>query len=306
MESTSRDFIMDLRKLRVLQAVDQAGTLSAAAVRLHLTPSAVSQQIAGLSRELGVPLLERRGRGVVLTGPARVVLRHAATLEEQLGRARADLAAWETGDVGDVRIGALATGIAALVAPVMVLLRKERPGLHLHVAEREPEEAFEALRSGELDLVIQADSTRVPPNNDPAFFRTPLLSDVMDLVLPAGHPRADPAGVRLKDFAAEVWVGGDPADACSMISTGICAAAGFTPDVRHYCRDWEAVAALVAAGAGVALVPRLAQPLRAPGVVTCPVVGEPAARSLFATVRAGTEQDPGLAAVLDALCRVAS
>jgi DNA-binding transcriptional LysR family regulator len=82
MESTSRDFTMDLRKLRVLQAVDQAGTLSAAAVRLHLTPSAVSQQIAGLSRELGVPLLERRGRGVVLTGPARVVLRHAAALEE--------------------------------------------------------------------------------------------------------------------------------------------------------------------------------------------------------------------------------
>lgn len=304
MEIGSRDFMFDLRKLRVLRSVDDHGTVSAAADRLHLTPSAVSQQIAGLSRELGIPLLERRGRRVALTGPARVMLKHAAAVEEQLELARADLASWSVGEVGEVRIGSLATGISALVAPAVEVLCRERPALQLRAIECEPEAAFAGLRGGELDLVIQAESSRVPPQSDPAYHRTLLVTDVMDLVIPAGDVRADPRGVRLDAFAKDVWIGGEASDTCWMISVGICAAAGFAPDVRHYCSDWDAVGALVATGAGVALVPRLAFPLRASGIAVCPVVGEPASRSLYATVRAGAEQDPTVAAVLATLVGV--
>jgi DNA-binding transcriptional LysR family regulator len=101
-------------------------------------------------------------------------------------------------------------------------------------------------------------------------------------------------------------VGAAASDACSHIVTGICAAAGFSPDVAHYCREWDAVAALVAAGVGVALIPRSAQPLRPRGLAVLPVVGAPATRLLFALVRAGTELDPGTHAALEALRAVAA
>jgi len=95
MEPLSRDFTIDLRRLRVLRELDQRGTVAATAAALHLTPSAVSQQLAALAREMGVPLLERRGRGVRLTGQARLLLEHAGAVQAQLERARADLAAWD-------------------------------------------------------------------------------------------------------------------------------------------------------------------------------------------------------------------
>ena len=107
----SRDFTIDLRRLRVLRELEQRGTVAATATAMHLTPSAVSQQLAGLSREVGVPLLEKHGRGVRLTGQARVLLSHAVVVHEQLERARADLAAWDEGTIGEVRIGALSTGL---------------------------------------------------------------------------------------------------------------------------------------------------------------------------------------------------
>ncbi len=305
METISRDFTMDLRKLRVLREVERLGTVSAAAAAMHLTPSAVSQQLAGLSRELGVPLLAKRGRGVALTGQARVVLQHANTVREQLERARADLLAFSDGTIGEVRIGSLATGIAALAAPALARLRADRPGLTLRVFEHEPEQSTAALDSGEIDIAIMSENAGVPVSTDPRYHRTPLLTDPMDVVLPVGHPLADPDGVRLIDLADEVWVGGNPGDACSQVMIGVCAAAGFTADVQYYCREWDSVAALVAAGAGVALIPRLAFPLRPTALVVCPVLGSPAARTLFAMVRAGAEHDPGIAAVLDALRTVA-
>ena len=85
----------------------------------------------------------------------------------------------------------------------------------------------------------------------------------------------------------------------------VCASAGFSPDVRHHCLEWDAVAALVASGAGVALIPRLAQPLRQTGLVVCPVLGAPASRRIYAAVRGGAQHDPGTAAVLRCLEDVA-
>src|SRR3954452_10555543 len=117
MPSVRKDFTIDLRRLRVLRELEQRGTVSATAQALHLTPSAVSQQLAGLSRQAGVPLLEKHGRGVPLTGHARLLPSHANLAHEQLERARADVASWEEGTSGEARVGARTTGISALVAP---------------------------------------------------------------------------------------------------------------------------------------------------------------------------------------------
>src|ERR1700712_3646366 len=135
----SRDFTIDLRRVRELE---QRGTVAATATAMHLTPSAVSQQLAGLAREAGVPLLEKHGRGVRLTGQARVLLTHAAVVHEQLERARADLAAWDEGTIGEVGMGALPTAITSLVAPAFARLAQERPGIRLTVSNSEPSAVF--------------------------------------------------------------------------------------------------------------------------------------------------------------------
>ncbi len=306
MKSISWDFTVDWRKLRLLHELDRRGTIAATAEAMYLTPSAVSQQLAGLAREAGVPLLERRGRTVVLTGQARVLLAHAESMRELAEQTRAALDAWADGTVGYVRVGSLATGITALVAPAIVGLRKERPGLTIRVSEQEPDEALELLDAGELEIAVTVDYPGAPSRQDARYRRADLIADVMDAVVPAGHPLAGRSSIDLTELAGDVWVGAAASDACAHIVTGICAAAGFSPDVQYYCREWDAVAALVAAGVGVALIPRSAQPLRPHDLAVLPVVGAPASRLLFALTRAGTDLDPATRATLEALNTVAA
>src|ERR1700761_7742872 len=162
MKSVSWDFTVDWRKLRLLHELDRRGTIAATAEAMYLTPSAVSQQLAGLAREVGVPLLERRGRSVVLTGQARVLLAHAQDMRELAERTRAALDAWADGTVGYVRVGSLSTGITALVAPAVARLGRDRPGLSVRVSERDPDEALALLDAGELEIHVTVDHPGAP------------------------------------------------------------------------------------------------------------------------------------------------
>ena len=302
----SEDFTIDLRRLRLLREVERRGTVSATAAALHLTPSAVSQQLAGLARELDVPLLERQGRGVRLTGQARVLLAHADAVAAQLEKARADLARFEDGLVGEVRVGSLASAIAALVGPALRALRRQRPGLRLLVREREPLQAVAGLDTGQLDVVVTVEHRGGPAHEDARYDRVDLLRDVLDVLLPADHPLAGEGEVPLAALAREEWVAASADDACAQITTAACAAAGFSPDVRHHCTEFDAVAALVAAGAGVALVPRLAHPLRPAGLAVVPLAGQAPARSIYVATRAGRTAGAPTAAVVQELRRVAA
>lgn len=293
--------MIDLRRLRVLRLLDQHGTVSAAATALHLTPSAVSQQIAGLARETGVQLLEKRGRGVRLTGRARRLLEHAAVIEQQLQAARADLARWDAGETGQVSIASLSTGITSVVAPALKSLRGSHPGITCSVVESEPPELFTALDLGDVDIAVSVHHRPGPPVTDSRYHRVDLLVDPLDAVLPAGHPLADPAGVRLADLADQAWVAGYPGGSCAQLTDAVCTNAGFSADVRHHVGDWVALGALVAAGLGVALVPRLAQPLPVDGLVVAPVLGSPASRHFYAAVRAGAQDEPLTSLVLSRL-----
>src|ERR1700761_8595091 len=194
MKSVSWDFTVDWRKLRLLHELDRRGTIAATAEALHLTPSAVSQQLAGLARDIGVPLLERGGRAVVRTGQARVLLSHADRMRERAERTRADLDAWAHGTVGHVRVGSLSTGITALVGPAMARLQQHRPGLAVQVSERVADEALALLDAGELEIQVTVDYPGGPAQQDARYHRTDLITDVMDAVVPAGHPLAPRPG----------------------------------------------------------------------------------------------------------------
>jgi DNA-binding transcriptional LysR family regulator len=301
MQQVSDAFTIDLRRLRVLRELSRRRTLAATAEALHLTPSAVSQQLASLAREIGAPLIERQGRGVRLTGQARVLLTHADLIAAQLERARTDLAAWSDGRRATVTVGAFSSAITGLVAPAVHRLADRHPQLRVAVVEAEPPDLFTRLDAGDIDVAVAVDFAATPPHTDRRSTRFDLGADVLDLALPAAHPLAGDPAVPLLDLATEPWIVGRPDSCCGAITRTVCAAAGFTPDIRHAVDDWQSVAALVEAGAGVALIPRLVLPLHRAGVVLRPPAGSPPIRNLFAAVRAGSETSPALTTVIDQL-----
>ena len=303
MSTDSETFTIDVRRLRVLLELDARGTIGATAAALYLTPSAVSQQIASLSRELKVPLLVRHGRGVGLTPQAQLLLEHAVVLQTQLERALADLAAFDDGLVGHVALGAFATAISAIVAPALTRLRSERPRLRVSVVEVEAPECFRRLDRGDLDLVVTVDFRGGPHHGDPRYARCDLLIDPFDVALPAGHALTAAESITLKDLADEGWIVGAPDGPCGEVSLAACNAAGFNPDTRHKADDWGAVLALVAAGCGVSLVPRLALSAGAPAGVIVRALNGPArpVRNVYVAARAGAEQSPSIVPLLVAL-----
>ncbi|MFE6872596.1 LysR family transcriptional regulator [Kitasatospora sp. NPDC057692] len=293
----------DLRRLRVLRAVDECGTVTAAAERLHLSPSGVSQQISALARQVGAPMLEPYGRRVRLTPAARLVLRHAELVLGQLERAEAELAGYLHGEAGEVRVGAFATAIGGLLVPAVARLREAAPRLTVRVVEAEADETVRLLAAGDVDLGL---SLAVGPvGRGPGIVETPLLSDPLDVALPPGHRLAASPGLRLADLAEEPWIYG-AAGPWREITREACAQAGFVPERAHTAADWTAILAMVAAGLGVALVPRLALAgRRAPAVVRALPADLPTRRVVTA-VRAGTERTPPLRRVLAELAVVAS
>ena len=293
--------MIDARRLRVLREVSQQGTLAAAADALHLTPSAVSQQLAALEREVGQPVIERNGRGVRLTGAAEVLVGHANIVLAQLETAAADVAAYGEGAVGTVRVAGFATALAELVAPAVVALRASHPRLGLTVEEIEAPECFLALARGDVDIAISMASRQAP--EDPRFQRRGLVTDTLDAVLPAGHPLAERAEVPLADLAGENFVGPPDGTSCHDVTVTGCASAGFSPSFTHRTLDFHTAMALAAAGLGVTLVPRLGQATVPPGAIVRPLADPAPARHVFAATRAGSEGRPAVAAVLDALSR---
>ncbi|NGN69190.1 LysR family transcriptional regulator [Streptomyces sp. A7024] len=266
----------DIKKLRILRALADTGTVTAAAEALHMTPSAVSQQLSGLAKQVGAPLLEAHGRRVRLTEAAHLVLRHADTVFAQLERADAELTGYLSGDVGEVRVSAFSTAVPALVVPAVTELRRTHPGLHIRVTEAEAEAAYELLAAGEADLALSL-AAHAPSARDPRFKRVELLAD-------------------------EPWIYGSSGP-WSDITLAACEAAGFTPEQAHAAADWSAILAMVAAGMGVALIPRMALTSSEPpaGTVVRALQADQPRRHVVAAVRSGAEAAPGVSRVLAAL-----
>ncbi|WP_031070529.1 LysR family transcriptional regulator [Streptomyces sp. NRRL S-118] len=294
----------DIKKLRILRTLRDRGTVTATAEALLMTPSAVSQQLANLSRQLGVRLLEAQGRRVRLTDAAHLVLRHAEEVFAQLERADAELTGYLRGEAGEVRVGAFSTAVPALVVPAVLRLRTAHPALEVRVREAEAAEAYELLSAGAVDLALSL-AAHAPTVRDPGFTRVPLLADPLDVALPAGHPLAGAPGLRLADLSGERWIFGGSGP-WSEITTAACEAAGFLPEQAHSAAGWTAILAMVEAGMGVALVPRMAAAERSTGVVMRVLEADQPRRHVIAAVRRGSESAPAVARVLTALREAAS
>lgn len=295
----------DLRKLRVLRALSELGTVRATAEALCMTPSAVSQQLSSLAQEVGTPLLESQGRGVRPTEAARVLLRHTDTVLAQLERAEAELEGFTRGKAGAVRVGAFATAIPRLVVPALNILAEERPGLSTRVHQADAAEVYELLAAGEIDIGLSL-AAQAPAGPDRRYDRSELLADPLDVALPADHRWArSKQAPRLADLSGQGWIYG-ASGPWREITLAACAQAGFVPDQAHVASDWRAILDMVAAGMGLALVPRLAAAGHTPGTVLRVPAGDRPWRHVIAVVRAGSGEHPRIEAALSALRRTAS
>ncbi|GAA3126649.1 LysR family transcriptional regulator [Streptomyces rameus] len=288
----------ELRKLRILRTLRERGTVTATAEALHMTPSAVSQQLTNLAAQLGVPLLEAQGRRVRLTDAARLVLAHTEAVFEQLERADAALAAYAHGEAGEVRVGAFSTAVPALVVPAVRALRATHPGVSVRVREAEAAEAYDLLAAGDVDLALSL-AAEAPSAADPRFTHVPLLADPLDVALPPDHPLARAAELTLTDLADESWIFGGSGP-WSDITRRACEAAGFSPHQGHSASGWAAILAMVEAGMGVALVPRMAAGGRT-GATLRELGRDRPVRHVVAAVRRGGESGRAVRRVLRTL-----
>jgi DNA-binding transcriptional LysR family regulator len=296
--------MLDLRRLRLLRELSERGTIAAVADALQFTPSAVSQQLAILEREAGVPLLERAGRGVRLTDPALLLVEHADALLERAARAEADLAAAAGAVTGRARIAGFQSVVLRLALPAIEALARDAPRLRCELVEAEPEQALPALALGDLDLVLGDEWQHAPRRLAPGLDRHELIEDPVHLVLPVRHPvaRRHRDAVPLAELAGAVWVTGHAGMGWDEMTVRTCREhGGFDPDVRHRTNDANASLALVARGLAVALLPRFALPVRPRGTALRAIAGTRAARAIFAVTRATDAARPSTRAVLDAV-----
>lgn len=299
---------LDPRRLLVLHAVWRDGSVQAAAARLHLTPSAVSQHLTRLEAETGVSLLDRTrlggGRSIGLTAAGRSLAEHAEALAGALADAEQTLSTLRGDPVGTVAIGAFPTAVRRLVAPAVAVLAQTHPGLQPRVVEVSGPAALTDLAAGRLDLAVLEHDGDAPQSDTTGILERPLLRDEYRVVVPAGW-----AGRQDDEVIAGPWIAGPPGSAARAALDRLAqASGGGSLDVRHTCLEFPAVLALVEAGLGAALVPRLAlTQLAHPGVHVHRGALDGGARVLTVAHRCGrAEPTAATSAVLAALRQQAS
>jgi molybdate transport repressor ModE-like protein len=272
---------VDARRLLLLRTVLRAGSMSAAARELGMTQPAVSQQLAVLERETGVPLVLRATTGVRATEAGAVLLRRAEAVAGELHRAGEEMLAFLRLRRGVVRLAAYPTAAATLVPRAAAALRAAEPEVDLVLLEAEPPEATALVVAGEADVALVFRYAAAP---DDGLVTLDLAAEPVDPVVPAGtEPPADVA-----DLAGVTWVAG--CERCRAHLVDVCAAHGFVPRIAHTTDDSVVVQNLVAAGLGWSVLPRGAlEAFRHRGVATVP--------GLFGRRRVGIAYAPGAEAV---------
>ncbi|MGW4353853.1 LysR family transcriptional regulator [Nocardia sp. NPDC004582] len=286
--------------LRVVREAARSGSFTRAAERLGYTQSAISRQITLMEQVAGVPLFERRARGVHPTDAGRIVLRHADTVLDALAAAGDELR--NPVPTGRIRVGAFSTAMAALVPGAIAGVAARNPGVRVHLREGTTPSLLAALTKGRVDLAVLSGR----PDHGEDLNVEPLLDDSLFIAVHGGHRLAGRASVPIAELRAEAWIAGsaDPGDTL----LGAWSGAAWQPRIAHTARDWVAKLGLVAAGLGITVVPGLVVSAL-PARISVVRVDDPAARrpTVLAYRRATTAPDhPMIEALRDSAATLAA
>jgi DNA-binding transcriptional LysR family regulator len=298
--------VLNLERLRVLQAVARHGSVTAAAAELHVTTSAVSQQLARLERESGTTLVERSGRGIRLTDSALLLAGHASAILAMAEEAQADVDAQAGAVAGRLVLACLPTATRGLAAPALRHLAAAHPALHVELTEADSSESVPALIQGAVDLVIAHDWSNAPLSAPDGLTRSLLLEDRADIAVPDTHPLARQASeqgdraVDLDQLGAGPWICGTAGTSCHDWLTFTLRSARLEPRIAHTANEYATQLALVAAGLGVAVMPRLGRG-QVPAGVHMIAVRPSLSRNIYALWRSTAARRPAISATLAAL-----
>jgi len=259
---------MDLKVLRYLVEIVRHGGFGKAAEEVHISQPALSKAIRTLEEELGETLLERgcRGSRVRLTPAGQVVYRHATALLEGRQQLLNELRMLRGLECGELRIGLSPLGSGDIFAPVIARFRETYPGIQIHLRERGGMEQEDALRNGEIELA----TSLKPTDEDIAWMQ--ICDDPMMVALPQAHPMSTAGSVRLPELEGVPIVGFESGFMLSKLVRERCHAQGFEPRIVAEVSHPDFGLALVAAGTGVMLLPRLiAERHQTDGVVLLPL-----------------------------------
>jgi len=294
--------MLDTHRLRLLREFAERGTIAATAAALGYTPSAVSQQLAALEREAGAVLLDRTARAAELTDAGRRLADHAERILALIETAEADLSA--AGPTGRVTVTAFPTAAVAF-GPALVRRVRAHPGLTLLLRETQREEGLRLVRTAEVDVALVADWSGRMTSADQGsgvlrFYR--LTRDPLVLVLPRGHPAADPSReLDLDKLRDEPWLAAPPGEPSRQAVDRLLAGMGGMPSAPWEFEGLSTILSLVAHGIGIAALPRLTLAAGDRRVAVRELPGASPVRDVYAVARASSVRRPSVAVMLAAL-----
>ncbi|WP_225844509.1 LysR family transcriptional regulator [Streptomyces sp. HPF1205] len=292
--------MLDLARLRALHAVHIHGSVGAAATALGYTPSAVSQQISKLERETRTVLLERQGRGVALTDAAQLLVSTAQEVMSLVEAAEVALEEQRGRPTGRLTVAAFPTAACGLLPPVLAEMAAAHPLLDLRLTEVDAHLSVDLVARGVVDLAVAHDWDIAPLPTPEGLERAVIGDDRCDVLVPAGHPLAGRRSLVRGDLVRERWICQPPGSVCHEWLVRTLREAGTEPDMAYQVGEYRTQVALVAAGLGIALVPRLGRGPVPEGVAVLRLEPAPV-RRLYALWRAGASRRPSIAAAVDTL-----
>lgn len=288
--------------MRTLREVASRGSLSAAAEALGYTQPAISQQITALEREAGIRLLERGTRPARLTDAGQALVAHADAVLARLDDAEHELDEIKGLRAGRIRLASVSTALATLVPRALAVFTKRHPHVRVSVVEDQLHGVIGRLARWELDLGVIYEHEALPdPSVD--LERIPLFDEPFELLLPHNHRFANRRSLRLDQLADDTWIGG--LGAYQQILLHSCQNAGFAPRIAYHTDDYRAIQAFVAAGLGVAILPRLALTLT-PAGITRISLHQPPQRRVFAARLTNSFRSPATDTMIHVLAETAA
>lgn len=285
--------MFDFRQLRYFIAVAEELSFTRAAQRLHLSQPPLSQQIQALEHDLGIRLLDRDKRNVMLTEPGKLFLEHARQILAMAEDARIQVAEAAAGYSGHLRLAyTVSVSFHPALPQILIRMGQNAPNVRMWLSEMYTEPQFAAIRLGQLDVGLVRD---VPSHEDDA---RALRLDIIDrepllLALPSGHRLAGREQLELAEVAGESFVIQPRELAATLYDrlVQLAAKAGFHPVVRQQAQQLNGLLALVAAGIGMALIPASMQVVKLAGVSYVPLA-DPEAYLLLAVVSRAENPSP--------------
>ena len=290
--------MIDLAALTSLRAVSDHGSVVGAADVLGFTPSAVSQQVKRLERQAGVPLLERVGRGVMLTRHGRHLVDAGARLLTDLEQIESGLHLQAGAVAGHLRVVAFSTAMRGMVAPAVRDLLEAHPDLSIALSEREPWDTIDLVASGQCEIGLVHSWGDVPLAIPEHLARTSVASDVADVIVHRTHPLAGRKAVTPRDLVDEGWIATPEGTICRQWLTRMYDGTGRLPRIAHQSMEFDSHLALVRAGLGIALVPRLGRQPLGDDLVAVPARAPVPTRDIVALHRRSMADSPAVAAVV--------